>query len=88
MGGLGSAPCRVPWSTTLIEPIATLLRIITGMRRSSSVSQMTSRPLFLKIPPALRIGSITTQLNEPAGVETFSRPSTRTSSGWLLRLAW
>jgi len=57
------------------------------MRRSSSVIQITSRPLFLKMPPALSIGSITMQSNVPAGTRMRSRPSTFTSSGWLFRLA-
>src|SRR2546425_4147398 len=81
------APFRASCSTTLIDPIATLLFINTGMRRSSSVIQITRRPLFLKMPPALRSGSIATQSNVPAGVSTRSRPSTLTSRGWLFRLA-
>ena len=65
----------------------TLLFMSTGMRRASSVSQITSRPLFLKMPPALSSGSTTTQRNLPAGVFTVSRPRTRTSMRAVLRLA-
>ena len=64
----------LPAARTLIEPTVTLLFISTGMRRSSSVIQITSRPLFLKMPPALRIGSIATQSNVPAGVSIALAP--------------
>src|SRR6185503_11702229 len=44
-----AVPAFTSWSTTFTEPMITLLFICTGMRRSSSVSQITSLPLFLKM---------------------------------------
>src|SRR5262249_60405419 len=89
--GLGvaphQAPVRIPVRITETDPIDTLLFICTGTRRSSAVSQIHSRPLFLNTPPALSLGSTMTQSNLPAGVSMRSRPMTFTSIGALLWLA-
>ena len=67
--------------TTLIEPTGILLRISTGIRRSSSVSQKVSLPSFLKKAPAAQRRLHDQAVERPQDDSTSSRPSTDTRMG-------